>query len=85
MSKQLINYGTAPNDGTGDTLRSAAIKMNNNFNELYPVTVPTTSIGDPSHTKGMRAVDSTYSYICIADYDGVTNIWKRTTHSAGTW
>ena len=35
MAKQTINVGTAPNDGTGDTLRAGFIKVNDNFNELY--------------------------------------------------
>jgi len=35
MSKQLINIGTSPNDGTGDNLRNSFIKINNNFNEVY--------------------------------------------------
>jgi len=35
MSKQRINVGTGINTGTGDTLRSAMEKVNNNFDELY--------------------------------------------------
>lgn len=35
MAKQTINVGTAPNDGTGDTLRAGFIKVNDNFDELY--------------------------------------------------
>lgn len=35
MAKQLINVGTNPNDGTGDSLRVAGQKINNNLNELY--------------------------------------------------
>ena len=35
MAKQLINLGTEANDGTGDTLRTGAFKINQNFNELY--------------------------------------------------
>lgn len=35
MSKQTVNTGSAPNDGTGDTLRAAFIKTNQNVNELY--------------------------------------------------
>ena len=31
MSKQGISTGTQPNDGTGDTLLAATIKINNNF------------------------------------------------------
>ena len=35
MARQSINYGTNPNDGTGDTLRVAMDKINSNFIELY--------------------------------------------------
>lgn len=35
MARQIIAVGSAGNDGTGDTLRSGAIKMNANFEELY--------------------------------------------------
>ena len=35
MSKQGISTGSAPNDGTGDTLLAGTIKINDNFNEIY--------------------------------------------------
>ena len=35
MARQILNVGTTANDGTGDTLREAMIKTNENFNELY--------------------------------------------------
>jgi hypothetical protein len=35
MSQQIINVGTAPDDGAGDPLRTAFIKTNQNFTELY--------------------------------------------------
>mgnify|MGYP003333600434 CR=1 FL=1 len=35
MAKQTINVGSAANDGTGDTLRAAAQKVNSNFTEVY--------------------------------------------------
>jgi len=35
MAKQTINIGTAVNDGTGDPLRTAFDKVNDNFDELY--------------------------------------------------
>lgn len=38
MAKQTINIGAAANDGTGDPLRSAFDKCNDNFDELYPRT-----------------------------------------------
>ena len=35
MTRQLINTGTLPNDGQGDSLRDAGTKLNSNFSELY--------------------------------------------------
>ena len=37
MGKSVINNGSSANDGTGDTLRAAATKINNNFTEIYAV------------------------------------------------
>lgn len=42
MSQEVINIGSAPNDGTGDPLRTAFTKTNANFAELYG------SLFDPS-------------------------------------
>lgn len=35
MAKQVIGVGSAGNDGTGDDLRTAGNKINDNFTELY--------------------------------------------------
>ena len=35
MAQQIINVGSAPNDGNGDTLRNSQIKVNANVTELY--------------------------------------------------
>ena len=35
MAQQIINVGTAPNDGLGDPLRTAFTKTNNNFSQLF--------------------------------------------------
>jgi hypothetical protein len=35
MSKQSINIGTFPNDGTGDSIRTGMDKVNTNFTEIY--------------------------------------------------
>lgn len=40
MAQQIINIGATVNDGTGDTLRSGAQKINANFAELYLTTLP---------------------------------------------
>jgi len=44
MAKQTINIGTAPNDKTGDQLRTAFTKINSNFTEVYAGITPS-SIG----------------------------------------
>ena len=35
MTRQTISIGSSANDGTGDTLRSAGTKINDNFGELF--------------------------------------------------
>ena len=35
MAQQTLNIGATANDGTGDTLRVAMDKVNDNFNEIY--------------------------------------------------
>ena len=45
MPKQAIGVGSVANDGTGDNLRSGAIKINDNFTELYA------SIGDGTNSQ----------------------------------
>tara|TARA_R110000772_G_scaffold111680_6_gene215768 strand:+ start:4306 stop:5193 length:888 start_codon:yes stop_codon:yes gene_type:complete len=35
MAKQTVNVGSTANDGTGDKLRDAFVKVNANFTELY--------------------------------------------------
>ena len=40
MAQQIINIGSTVNDGTGDTLRTGAQKINANFAELYLTTLP---------------------------------------------
>lgn len=84
MAQQVINVGTAPNDGTGDPIRTAYIKTNTNFGELYnrvqtsPPASLTGSIGD---TAGMYAYDQNYFYYCYANFDGSTQIWNQISNS----
>jgi len=35
MAQEVINIGVTADDGTGDTIRGAGIKINNNFTEVY--------------------------------------------------
>jgi hypothetical protein len=46
MAKQTINLGTIANDGTGDPLRVAFTKINQNFNEVYSLIESDTLIFD---------------------------------------
>jgi hypothetical protein len=127
MVQQVISVGTTANDGTGDPLRTAFTKINQNFTEVYAkdaiganfdftqntlsstntngniqlspngsghVVVdddvillntsktPGSSAGANGDTAGMIAWNSSYVYVCIANYDGSTAIWKRATLNA---
>jgi hypothetical protein len=80
MALAVINVGSDANDGTGDPLRTACIKCNINFAEIYSrvqTTPPLTSIGTLGDVAGMYAYDATYFYYCFQDYDGSSNIWNR--------
>lgn len=80
MAQEIINVGTAPNDGLGDPIRTSFTKCNTNFSELFsrvqdtPPSNPTGTIGDSA---GMIAFDNTYLYVCVADFDDTTEIWRR--------
>lgn len=45
MAKQTVNIGAIANDGTGDPLRTAFDKLNDNFDELYPDIVSVSTAG----------------------------------------
>jgi len=68
MAKQPIGLGTAPNDGTGDTLRVAFDKTNDNFDEIY------TALGDGSElTHGTHTGDVTGATALTIANNAVTN------------
>lgn len=122
MAQQVINIGGTANDGTGDPLRTAFTKANQNFAELYAKgaagsnldisdnkieainsngnlelmpngagrvvivddsisintsKTPLTSVGVAGDKAGMVAWDANYIYVCTANYDGTSDIWKR--------
>ena len=58
MANQIIDLGTAPDDGTGDSLRVGGDKVNDNFSEIYTLLgdgttlpaeleIPVSDTGDP--------------------------------------
>ena len=85
MARQAIGIGSTANDGTGDPLRTAFDKANDNFLELYMlqsdgttvVAVPATNVGAAGDYAGKKAYNATHFYICTAAYDGSTAIWRR--------
>jgi len=82
MAQQFIGVGTAPNDGQGNPIRTAFIKCNDNFSELYAraqVSPPPTLVGSIGDVAGWYASDSSFFYYCFADYDGSSVIWAQVT------
>lgn len=80
MAQQIINVGAAPNDGQGDPIRTAFIKTNNNFGELYSrvqSNPPVTLVGSIGDVEGMTAYDQDFYYYCFQDYDGSSVIWRQ--------
>ena len=62
MAQANINYGTLPNDKTGDSLRTAMIKVQNNFTELY-TTAPISNSVNIGNTTSNVTVNSTTVFI----------------------
>lgn len=85
MAREIINVGATPNDGQGDPIRTAFIKTNNNFGELYSrlqVVPPVALTGSVGDTAGMTAYDEEYYYYCFANYDGSSIIWRQVPNAA---
>jgi hypothetical protein len=85
MAREIINVGATPNDGLGDPIRTAFIKTNTNFSELFArsqPTVPTTLAGAVGDLAGMTAYDQEYYYYCFQDYDGSSTIWRQVPNAA---
>lgn len=64
MAKQIINIGTLPNDQTGDPLRIAFNKVNQNFTELYKVNsgiIGATSTGNTAGQVVMTFLASSFT------------------------
>lgn len=70
------NGGIAKSDGSSYLDYNNLINIPANLNVLTS-TVPTTQQGAPGDKKGDVKYSNDYVYICINDYDGVQDIWKR--------
>lgn len=69
MAKQVINIGTTAGDGTGDVLRDAFDKTNDNFTEAYNFT-GWAQYGDSQYTSGSPLV-ITQGNTATIDIDGL--------------
>lgn len=72
MSKQTINVGTASDDGTGDSLRAAFVKVNENFTEVYNE-IGGDSLSDLKLTANKITTDNTNTNI-ILDPNGTGKV-----------
>ena len=80
-TQQIINVGSAPNDGQGDPIRTAFIKTKENFANLWALPNPNVPsapfYGSNTDTPGMYAYDPEFFYYCFATYTGNSVIWAK--------
>jgi len=71
MAKQTISIGTTANDGTGDPLRTAFTKLNENFTEIYNITDSSAAARQSqSAVTGLTVTSSGNSAYLIDQYSG---------------
>lgn len=75
MAKQGISTGTTPNDGSGDSLLAAAIKINSNFNEIYTTFGNGTTLSVPPYVDS-SGISSVSGY---ADSAGIATVANTAT------
>lgn len=62
MVRQVINVGTVADDGTGDRIRDAFIKVNDNFEEVYANTGGGIELDDFSVSTGSASGNGSLAY-----------------------
>lgn len=92
MSKQVIDIGTSANDGTGDAIRDAFDKVNDNFTEVYSRQSPISGQGSDSLISAVKYFEVNHresselffvSYLRAHHVDGANyvydvQVWKGT-------
>ena len=82
MSRENIFTGTTANDGTGDTLRVAFTKTNNNFTELYSYSSNTWVSPQTSNTYSMFQVSGATRVVLPAANTATLNTVSNRTGTA---
>lgn len=92
---RLVNYSpdepieiTTDYDGNSWTWRfnpNGMLQLPKGGNFSVANSIPISSIGTPGDITGTLVFDNSYMYYCVANYDGMTNIWKRVAWSNDTW
>ena len=83
-----VGVGSSANDGTGDSLRAAFVKVNSNFSNISDIgfdaaninvtgslvlaNVYVPTLANSTGTAGQVAYDTNFVYICVS-----ANNWKR--------
>jgi len=70
MAQQTINIGTVANDGTGDPLRTAFDKVNDNFTELYNDDAG--DVNSVTGSEGLTASPTTGAVVVSLNNDSIT-------------
>jgi len=83
MAQQLINIGSVANDGTGDPLRDAFDKVNDNFTELYSDDMG--DVNSVTGSGGLTASPTTGAVVVSLNDDSITyaKLGTEFTTSAG--
>lgn len=84
MVQQVVNVGTQANDATGDLLRDAFTKINNNFAVFFTGNFPTAqmTVGPPVSGNALTAVGISGSAAIVATAFSVTDISLTATGTA---
>ena len=84
MSKRVINIGNAPNDGTGDPLRTGLDKINQNFTEVYNTLGDGSNVISHSNTAGISTLAKNLTNSPSIEVSGLSNTGVTTTQSVET-
>ena len=72
MTNQVINVGTSPNSRTGDTLRTAFIKINENFDQVFNNLTVLNGSQDPNSVVDLNIKGSVFGLDGSVIVDAIT-------------